>query len=94
MKLYYHKTDGGAEYLMDKYITCPNGEKEGIMEGAKRCIRIDGLGITAKDIIKEISKKEAEKKYGIFVKRFSDYRYYLLKNGNVIDDCGDTRFIK
>jgi len=42
MKLYYHKTDGGAEYLMDKFIICLNGEKEGIFKGAKYIIRIDG----------------------------------------------------
>jgi hypothetical protein len=42
MKLYYHKTDGGAEYLTDKYIKCPDGSKEGIFEGAKYIVRIDG----------------------------------------------------
>jgi hypothetical protein len=42
MKLYYHKTDGGAEYLMDKFITCPNGQREGIFKGAKIIVRIDG----------------------------------------------------
>ena len=30
MKLYYHKTDGGAEYYSTKFITTPNGQKEGI----------------------------------------------------------------
>lgn len=42
MKLYYHKTDGGAEYLTDKYIVGPNGEKEGIFEDSKYIVRIDG----------------------------------------------------
>lgn len=42
MKLYYHKTDGGAEYLTDKYIVCPNGDKEGVFDGATYIIRIDG----------------------------------------------------
>lgn len=42
IKLYYHKTDGGAEYLTDKYIVCPNGEKDGIFAGAKYVIRLDG----------------------------------------------------
>lgn len=42
MKLYYHKTDGGAEYLMDKFVVCPNGEKEGVFEGSKYIVRIDG----------------------------------------------------
>ena len=42
MKLYYHKTDGGAEYLMDSYIECDNGHREGIFEGAKYVVRLDG----------------------------------------------------
>lgn len=42
MQLYHHKTSGGAEYLMDKFIVCPNGEKEGVIEGSKYIIRIDG----------------------------------------------------
>ena len=42
MKLYYHKTDGGAEYLTDKFILCSNGHKEGSLEGARYIIRIDG----------------------------------------------------
>lgn len=42
MKLYYHKTDGGAEYLTDKFIIAPNGEKEGVFKGAKYIVRIDG----------------------------------------------------
>jgi hypothetical protein len=29
VKLYYHKTDGGAEYLTDTFIKCPDGSKEG-----------------------------------------------------------------
>ena len=42
MKLYYHKTGGGAEYLTDKFIVCPNGGKEGTIEGAEYIVRIDG----------------------------------------------------
>jgi len=42
MKLYYHKTCGGAEYLTDKYVLCPNGEKEGTFENANYIVRIDG----------------------------------------------------
>lgn len=42
MQLYYHKTDGGAEYLMDNFTVCPNGEKEGIFQGSKYIVRIDG----------------------------------------------------
>jgi len=42
IKLYYHKTDGGAEYLTDKYILCGNKHREGIFNGAKYIVRIDG----------------------------------------------------
>lgn len=42
MKLYFHQTDGGAKYLMDTFIECENGHKEGIFEGARYVVRIDG----------------------------------------------------
>ena len=42
MKLYYHKTDGGAEYLTDTFIEGPNGHKEGTFKDAKYIVRIDG----------------------------------------------------
>lgn len=42
MKLYYHKTSGGAEYLTDKCIICASGHKEGIFEDAEYVVRIDG----------------------------------------------------
>jgi hypothetical protein len=43
MKLYYHKTDGGAEYLMNTFIERPDGNKEGIINDETRYIvRIDG----------------------------------------------------
>jgi hypothetical protein len=54
MKLYYHKTDGGAEYLTDKFVVCPNGHKEGIFNGAKYVVRIDG------DITKDAELSIAE----------------------------------
>lgn len=45
-KLYYHRTDGGAEYLTDTFIPWThNGKrgKEGIITAeTKICIRIDG----------------------------------------------------
>jgi hypothetical protein len=41
-RLYQHKTDGGAEYLMDAFIECPNGHREGVFEGATIIIRLDG----------------------------------------------------
>lgn len=40
MKLYYHKTDGGAEYYSTTYTECPNGECEGTFEGV--VMRVDG----------------------------------------------------
>ncbi len=62
IKLYHHKTDGGAEYLTDKFIFCPNGEKEGIFEGANFIVRIDG-DIT-KDAELTVIKNRANKKGG------------------------------
>lgn len=40
MKLYYHKTDGGAEYYSLDFVECPNGHKEGTVEGV--VLRTDG----------------------------------------------------
>lgn len=41
--IYYHKTDGGAEYLSDTFVKCPNGEKEGtVTSDTKVLLRIDG----------------------------------------------------
>lgn len=41
--LYYHKTDGGAEYLFDTYIECDNDHKEGVInDQTKYIVRIDG----------------------------------------------------
>lgn len=40
--LYYHKTGGGAEYLTDKFVVCPNGTKEGVFTDANLVIRVDG----------------------------------------------------
>ena len=41
-KLYYHKTSGGAEYLFDRYIIAPNGEREGTIRGSSLSVRLDG----------------------------------------------------
>jgi len=42
-KLYSHITDGGASYLMDTFIKCPNGKKEGtINDKTKYVVRLDG----------------------------------------------------
>ncbi len=46
MKLYYHKTDGGAEYLMDTFIQWSHNGKSGkegvINDRTKYIVRIDG----------------------------------------------------
>ena len=45
MNLYYHKTDGGAEYLTDTFIEWSHkgkSGKEGTFKGAKYIVRIDG----------------------------------------------------
>jgi len=55
MKLYYHETDGGAKYLTDKFIICSDGSKEGVFEGAKYIVRIDG------DITKDAELNTNEK---------------------------------
>ena len=39
MKLYYHKTDGGAEYLCS---SCVPGTDEGSLQLSQYIIRIDG----------------------------------------------------
>lgn len=41
MKLYYHKTTGGAEFLCSNYVVCPNGDREGTFRSAY-IVRIDG----------------------------------------------------
>jgi hypothetical protein len=41
-RLYYHKTSGGAEYLTDAFVVCPDGSKEGVFKGATLIVRIDG----------------------------------------------------
>ena len=40
MKLYGHKTDGGAQYYSTTYVSCPNGKKEGTFDGV--VLRTDG----------------------------------------------------
>ena len=46
VKLYYHKTDGGAEYLMDTFVPWKFEGKSGkecvINDKTKYIIRIDG----------------------------------------------------
>lgn len=47
MNLYYHKTTGGAEYLLDTFIEVKEGKfkghKEGVLnDNTKYVVRIDG----------------------------------------------------
>lgn len=53
MKLYYHKTDGGAEYLMDTFLPWEHNGKSGregvFNDETKYIVRIDG------DITKDAS---------------------------------------
>jgi len=42
MKLYYHRTTGGAEYLTDRWVKNPDGSKEGVFKNARYIVRIDG----------------------------------------------------
>ena len=45
IRLYHHKTDGGAEYLMDTFVEYEfEGKKhrEGVFKDAKYIVRIDG----------------------------------------------------
>ena len=54
MKLYYHKTDGGAEYLIDTFIDCKDGHREGVFIASTRyVVRIDGDIKEAELFIKE-----------------------------------------
>ena len=67
MKLYHHKTSGGAEYLMDTYFDWEHEGKSGkegvINDETKYIVRIDGditkdAELTVKTAKKELSKKE------------------------------------
>ena len=61
IRLYHHKTDGGAEYLFDTFIECKNGHKEGVInDKTKYIVRIDG------DITKdaELTIKKEHQPYG------------------------------
>ena len=42
MRLYYHQTSGGAEYLTNACLRCEDGTEEGIFEGATIIVRLDG----------------------------------------------------
>lgn len=57
IKLYFHQTDGGAMYLFDTFIECPNGEKEGALNNkTKYTIRLDGKIPEDVELIVKIGK--------------------------------------
>ena len=92
MKLYYHKTDGGAEYLTDKFIICPNGKKEAVFEGANYIVRIDGdITKDAELNIKEENKtiKDQLHRRNALIKKLREtsnkYLEILKKNGYIGD---------
>ena len=66
MKLYYHKTDGGAEYLMDTFIEWSHNGKSG-QEGTfnnktKYVVRIDGdIEKDAEISVRDIPQENIEK---------------------------------
>lgn len=93
IKLYYHKTDGGAEYLSDKFMEWEhNGKsgKEGIFEGATYIIRIDGD--IEKDAEMYIKKNQTDNLNQLY-ELLSQYgeTYYNGREPNVIAVLG---FIK
>jgi hypothetical protein len=80
MKLYYHKTSGGAEYLTDNFIyVSRDGTKEGIFEGSKFIVRIDG------DITKdaELSVSDDDKKIVRELKKYLKSKTDLFSAGCV-----------
>lgn len=73
MKLYYHKTDGGAEYLMDTFIKWEHNGKKGkegvINDDTKYVVRIDGditkdaeLNVRIHEIIEPWDIKKSDNK--------------------------------
>lgn len=83
MKLYHHKTDGGAEYLTDTYIACTDrftGKKckEGTMNSkTKYLVRIDG------DITKDAELEDVCENHN----RTEDLKYCLDKLLDIAEEC-------
>jgi len=68
IKLYYHKTDGGAEYLMDTFIKWEHNGKNGkegtLNDKTKYVVRLDGdITKDAELRIMEIDEDKAERDY-------------------------------
>ena len=90
MRLYYHKTDGGAEYLCSSQV---GGTEEGSLH-SKYIVRIDGdIGKDAELLIKEIGPDEYKCSAcgGIFTKGWSDEEALsekdIIFNNISTDEC-------
>lgn len=59
-KLYYHKTDGGAEYLTDRWTWNPDGSKEGVVKNARYIIRIDGDIRRDAELVAKLSRRPSK----------------------------------
>ena len=96
MKLYHHKTDGGAEYLTDTFIEVTEGHREGTIPDAKFVVRIDG------DITKDAELMIRDKaddqnpmawlssiQYNVFM-QLVEHGEALVKDDDFIDPYGET----
>jgi len=95
MKLYGHRTDGGAEYLMDQFIECENGHKEGTCEGSKYIVRLDGqpelnimLESEVDEKVKKLQKENTLLKEGLI--HLAKLEQTLEKTGNFNYTGSDT----
>lgn len=76
MKLYHHKTSGGAEYLFDTFIKCKNKHKEGVInDKTKYVVRIDGDITKDAELNVREEKNQEEKKLIKAVEQVIDYLY-------------------
>ncbi len=110
LKLYYHKTDGGAEYLTDKYIEYEyDGKKgkEGIVKGASVVVRIDGdieedaeisFNLTDKQFIDNADEDEVLSVIEGFLNRARNKgllnKYHLVNDELVITDKNRAEIVR
>lgn len=89
MKLYYHKTNGGAEYLFDTFMLCQDGHKEGVINDSTRyMVRIDGdITKDAELIVRD--RDEVCRKCGSSMTEVGDDEFVCNK-----EDCGHNEIIK
>jgi len=97
MKLYYHKTDGGAEYLTSSFIECPNGHKEGSFD-SDYIVRIDGIITSDAELtVKEKTSKKHHNQFVRCIENIQDlsgqglYEYVVMLGGGL---CGSYKTIK